>query len=316
MVNRILCVLLIFAARPVLALDDLDLDNGSSDVMSLNYYPHRRVFDFNPRINTEFHDETTTSIGETTEISRNYFTVVAGYGILEGLRFHILESLLWDQIGDHFRKKIETKTPSNGASNPTFSLAWRWLENPDSGFSADVGVNYSPSFGAHRIGDGSIDQDGNFLSGNTVAGGTIAVFWRKGFNEVELAYSANHVSQTTTVATLQVSTEISDAYWLNAISLSDRIHLSLKFYAEIGAVSYSPVQFNSVTASNIHELDQQEAYVLSHVQFGYCPDPDMALMLTLQYNDTNSSVQNVVNGNSISSENSAVIGIVSLLTQF
>lgn len=311
---------LIMAAVPCAAknikLNAAD-ENYSSDLMNLNYYPHKGWTEFNPRVSTEFHDYTETSRGQTTTIARNTVTLAATYGWIHRIQFSLLETLLWDQnLDSHTAQGVETEATSQGLSNPTITALWRFLENGKTGLSGEFGVDATPSFGSKVAGDGKNNRDGNNLSGNSSAGVALAFYWRTAFNELGIAFTVNHNSAGHTEATTAATSFDSAPYWSSSVTLNERIHIGANFFTELGGTGFLPNQSNQTTDDRVERISNQPFYINPHLLLGFSPDPDVVLTLNLMSHHAITSVNSSRTGVETTSENTAIISTVGLLHQF
>jgi hypothetical protein len=293
-------------------------DNDSTDVMNLNYYPHPGFFDFNPQVTTSFHDSTTNSNGGSATMFYNIFNVGASYGFGPRLRVHVEESFLWDQNTDSISAAgVESEATSQGLSNPTLALTWRYLEDGARGLSGDFSLSTIPSLGPKIIGDGALSRNGNNLSGATTYSAALTLYWRHAFNEMKLAVSeTQNMTGTQESATTASQTVNTDAYLSTTVTLADRIHFGPNFFVEPGATAYLGFDVDQNTSLGVQRTSQSPFYVNPQLLLGFQPDHGTAVIFSMVSHDASTVVQTSKTGAEVSTEHTTLTGSLALLHQY
>jgi hypothetical protein len=285
-----LSLIMLFAAPCFAEEEDLNQGGLSADLMSLSYFPHRNKFTVTSYIGSTIADESVNSDGSTTAIGANAFYAIMAYGISESARIGISENLLWDQINTAVANNgLQSVTTSAGFSNPTINLTWRLYDSPRNGLSADLGAGYSPSFGPKVSGSGAQSKTGNNLSGDAESSLTAALFWRWGWNEVEVSGQVTGHSSGRTEGPIQALNFDSDPYVSHQVLFIERIHFGPNFFIQGGATYYAPIKVQLKNDNNADLTLDGRGYTNPRLDIGFRPDPGIAFAVGVAYHDGTST---------------------------
>jgi len=210
---------------------------------NLIYYPHRGVFNVTLRYyrpltdNGQSFDYTGTS---TSTSSTQYDEIVPTltYGITHSIRASLAVTNVVDSTTSSTNSKsgIGTQNSTNGFSNPTLGLTWRYSNGMDSWPIAEAVLSYVPG----------LTSKNSAVTGNTTTpaqigneGGPTAIsfalpfFWHIENSEYELAPTLNSYSSYTSQGTTLGSTDNYNSYLTEALAAYYRYHFDSKWYAQL-----------------------------------------------------------------------------------
>jgi hypothetical protein len=269
---------LAFAASSLLpGLAFAEPDNLSSDITSLNYYPHSGIFYANPSESSILYDQQTSNGADNASTSSNLFTLSLAVGLRKGLWFSIADSLLWD--GNTSGGTVPGA--SSGLSNPSFTVGDRIIESENTGISLELRTKVAPSVGAQIPSNTSRYITGNNLSGSSSVSITPLLFWRNGKNELSLQTTANRnfIGQTNGVSA--ATTFSTEPYWTYSFTLADRIHIGKQFYLG-GNVAYNISDRVIRDLANLAQTTITSSPFWSYSgHFGFRPDPFVVLQFSV-----------------------------------
>jgi hypothetical protein len=310
--STLLLVLLFLAGRPAAHASD----PSSSNLMNLNYYPHVNKFEVAPHVTSTITSHSENSNNSTSNTAANEFTGAIYYGVAPSVRVSLVESLLWDSTTDQIGPLgNQVTTSAQGLSSPTLGVAWRYWEAPQAGFSGDISLTSTPSFGPKVAGDGNINLTGNNMNGSWNSTLSTALFSRQGFNEMELSGLVQRNYGGKTIGSAPTTSFTTKAQWTSSATLADRVHLGTHHFMQ-GSVD---MNFSSVsqqtTGANVNRTVTTPQGLTPRLDFGYQPDPEIVLMLSVNYHQaTTTSVAQ--NKTPVETTTTVSDGLLTLLHQF
>jgi hypothetical protein len=306
--------LILFLSPAALGQDN---DNYSTDLMNLNYYPHYQVVKLNPHITTTYHNRTTNSNGgDTTTITNQVFAGVE-YGVASRLRVVLNETLLWDQNNNAIGAAgAQTETTSAGLSDPTVGIAWRYLEDARNGFSGDLTLAVTPSFGPKITGDGSVSKTGNNLEGFWSSELSTAFYWRFRNSETSLSVTETRNFSGGVEGSTDALSFRTEPYWQTTIALAERIHFTRWFFVQASVSESLGLQIHEdVMNGNMREVTQDPP-VTTELEFGFRPAKDLVLVVATTYRTASSSTLIDKTSTENSNKSTVINGVFTLLRQF
>jgi hypothetical protein len=207
----------------------------SSDVTSLNYYPHHGHLEILPEIMASTRDESFSSTHAATYTKSEQFLMNVNYGIAHRLRLGIAEMLTTGQSRSSVSAAgISTDSTAYGLANPTVTLAWRVFDSHADGLSGDLALSASPNFGDKDTDNGTFGHEGNQLSGSWNSGAAASVFWRWGLSEAEIREAFTQVLAGQTDGNGPATTSTTRPYSTVTSNLSERFHLGSDAFVQFG----------------------------------------------------------------------------------
>jgi hypothetical protein len=291
-------------------------DNSSGDLMSLNYYPHLHRVEFNPRVVMSLQDNLATSNGATVAATHNTLQAFAGYGFAHRWRISLLEGFLWDSNSTTTGPAgAQVDSDSQGLSNPTVSVAWRYMELLESGISGDVSLATSPFLGPKVQGDSPTGRDGNNLNGYWSNSFSASFYWRLDFNEVGLTASVVQSSAgvTDTAANGPLHTTAVTTF---SAALADRIHLGRYYFLEPSATATLPYSYDQIGDDQVSKTFSAPLSVDPTLKFGFEPDPFIVIILSLQYHTGTTTLLTNATGGEVQTTSNSLTSTLSLRHQF
>ena len=263
-------------------------DNLSNNLTSLNYYPHLGAFELNSHALTTIEDKTQNSVGAIAKDGYNQFYGSMIYGIADRLRMALSETLLWDQIDDATSStSTETLTSSSGLSNPTISTAWRYMEDSSSGFSGDMTLEITPSFGPRVAGNGAISKTGNNLSGGWTEEVSTSLFWHSKLNQIELNIAATNNAPSSNDNASGGVGHTTD-YVNSSATLTDRYHLNGRHFLQIGMEFFPGSHRSTTTAAGVVTATNDLSSENTSLLYGFSPDPGIVLEISANWHPSTS----------------------------
>jgi hypothetical protein len=312
-----LAILSFLFASVAWAKDWHNFDNASTDLLSLNYYPHAGIIEIDPHVTASLIDRIANSKGTSTKVGANQIYAGVIYGIIPGLRIGLNETMLWDQVSDALATSgTETITTTSGPSDPTISFAWRYIESREARLSGDLTINVTPSFGPKVLGDGSVDKTGNNLSGGWVIEFSSSLHWRWSFNQMEINSAFTRNFESTTEGSASSSSYTTSPYWSYSLGFTDRIHLDKSHFLQ-GSLTYDP----AVSHLNSYFNDQNTRSkttdsLVPGFEFGYSPEPDYLIEASLSFHQYTASSITQPTGVVTDTSSTTLTGTIALLHQF
>ena len=266
--------------------------------MSLNYYAHEGMMRFNAQSKSSLSDTTVNSNGSGTNIFYNNFTLGLNYGLVPRLRVSVSEGLLWDQSNEG----AANSSLSNGPSDPTFTLAWRYLEAGETGLSGDISAQLVPSIGASIPANPTANVTGNNLNGYSTATAQSVLFWRYAENEFSFTGTASRrfqgqVNGTDASTTLSIS-----PLWQYSYGVADRLHLGNRFYIGISVLGNQVGNTIKNGADGIQKVVTHDGYWTYTGDLGYRPEPYYCFVFSVS-KETNSYTSSQTNTANVLSTN-------------
>jgi hypothetical protein len=275
-------ILLAGLVGPCAAWAGEDRDDLSSDITSLNYYPHKGHFYLYPRDTQALDDHSSNSNGTQTMTFSNAWTLSFSHGFGNGLRGGFSE-------GGIVNNSVHT-TNANGTTNvhnsfgvtdPSLFLNWRFLPTTDSGWSADLDGTLTPSL-AHKKA-ATNRQSGNDYNGYWAAAATGNLFWRRHSNEVGTGLTLSQHLAGNVDGDAANNTYSTDPVLIPSAAVNDRYHFNADWFIEPGVAMTLPYNNHSTYDSGTTTTDQFPFRLTSVFIIGWRLAPRTLLSLDLNY---------------------------------
>lgn len=215
----------------------------SNDVTSLNYYPHSGRYYVSARDAQTVDQRTASSAGTDNMYNENTFGATAAMGLSHGLRLSIAESYILEKENSTNAKGVTSQYTETGPSDPTITGTWRFHQEDDNGWSADVSVALTPSFGNHTA--ATVNQTGSYENGywTGAVGGTL--YLRQGINEWGANATYTERSTGKSDSDNPGNSYSTDALGYVTASFNDRLHLNNNWYVQMGLTFTFPYTSNN-----------------------------------------------------------------------
>jgi hypothetical protein len=263
---RLILTALIFA----LTAQNGMADSLSSDVTSLNYYPHHGHLAIEPEFSGTMRDEGFSSANTQTYTKAENLILNANYGIAHRLRLGVAETLTTGQSKESVSAKgLETDSTADGFSNPTVTLAWRIFDARSDGLSGDLSVDVSPNFGDKGTDNGAAGHEGNQLAGNWSDSAGASLFWRIGISEAELHESYTHNYTGHTDGAGDSTTYLTRPYSYLTSNLYERLHFGSNAFIQFGITVNSATTVVNIYDTQVTKTTQSPTYSAGRLSLGY-----------------------------------------------
>lgn len=286
----------------------------STHLSNLDFYPHAHEFEFNLHEQTTFSDQTLTNTGALSRIGYDEFYSAFRFGLEDGWRVAVADTILWDQTNDSFAASgTESVTTSAGPSNPTLTVSKRAIESETSGFAFDVAFSLSPAFGPKVNADTATAKTGNNANGGTVGTLTTSVYWQSAVNEVATVIGISDTSASTTETASNGDTR-TGSFFSTTITVSDRWHLDEQRFCQLDFEMDLPSAKDSTTAGGVVTRSEAATSGAATVTYGYLPEANN--LLEFQIEDRTSYAKSFTTAGATSSRTGIVAGTVAFLHSF
>ena len=253
--------------------------NTSYDVKSLDYMPHQGHFEFRANETQSINN----NFGSINQIS-NSFTLGFFAGILtEGLRVGITEQEVFGRTSNNYNSQTGVTNPSysNGPYDPTLLIQYRYLQNPNSGFSGDVEVDFIPNIFTNNLPEPG--QTGSSASGYYTLALTLPTWWTFSSNQIGFTPTYSHLGAgSANVTGTQIAPLVSDASSRFSILIDDRYHVNASFFVQGSfTLNFSSTRDSTFSGSPTTS-NQNPFYVAPKLILGYKASD--AFLIDLAYN--------------------------------
>lgn len=296
--------------------DQCELDDDlSSDVTSLNYYPHAGHYYLSPRDNFSIDQHSYRSTGGKSSTNSNKGVLSYAHGLGgTGWRAGFTESMLFNSVQTSTDTTgNQTINSTSGYSDPDLFLYWRFWVPKESNWSADLGLTVTPSVGRKQVSTPA--QDANDLNGywSTAVAADLYGRWEKNEVGANLTFTQRWPGQAE-------GTSPSTTYGTNSAvivsgSLTDRFHFNSDWFVDGTFLITEPYPFHQVYDSGNTDTNASPFRLDPQLKLGWRPTPFSLLSLTFTYRhyvETTSSS----NGSGSTTDVVNLDGVVSYLVQF
>jgi hypothetical protein len=293
-------------------------DNGSSDIMSLNFYAHRHVWYVNPNFFATLRDESKYDDFTDVHITSNQIFFGVAYGLFTDFRVVLQETFLWDQTTQSATNPAtgeQTASTTAGPSNPTVILAWRWLESSAAGLSGDLNLNVTPNVGPHILANADTGTVGTNYAGGASVAGVASLYWRWGFNELGTQYIQTRTFSMDSQGTTAAASSTTAPSWITSVNLRDRIHLGPRYFLGVNLLRHLAHDYTSTFGNGIVRQIHVYAFTDPSVELGFRPEPYYVLALVVGANHSSTTVT-ASNGNVSNAGNDALTAQINFSHQF
>jgi hypothetical protein len=208
------------------------------ELQNLVYYPHAGVFDATPAYVMSLNDSSQqqNDAGTETNSTTTHLYELTGtlqYGIVDRLRIGVNDNYFIDSSNKQTNSTtgVVTTSHSHGLSNPHALLVYRYIENQNSNFYADVSLNVGIDVGPAVQAYSTEGRTGNELNGNWNAALALPFYYMMGSNELGLTIQETRSFGTTSYGPKE-EVIYTTPNWTTSIILQDRYHFLPRWFVD------------------------------------------------------------------------------------
>jgi hypothetical protein len=288
------------SAQPATAQESGDPTRA---LQNLVYYPHAGQFNLTPgyTMNLNSSSQTQNDVGTETNSSVTHLYEITGnlnYGVVDRWRLGVSDDYTIDSSNNQTNTNtgVVTTSHSRGLSDPHIVGAYRFIENQESKFYADLSLNVGVKTGPAVNADSVIDRTGNQASGNWNLTLSVPFYWILGSNELGLTLQEEHFFGTTAYGNTNVNTGATSVidtspYWTTEVLIQDRFHFLERWYINPQVTfdfnTTNTAQIDGQTTSTGHDIG---FHVIPAISVGYLAAEWCLVTLNVSYtNDKNTA---------------------------
>jgi hypothetical protein len=281
----------------------------SADVTNLNYYPHAHRLYTVLTYQSPTVDTSDNSAGNSSQTNYDELGLSLAYGLGHGVRVVLGQTAIIDEEHSPTNaKNIDTSYTSSGFANPSLAVAWRFVDTPRDGYSADGTLTIVPSFGpATKTND---------YSGSSNAELAGALFYRHTNCEARATLTIIDTTDQAYEGTTSKNTGGLNSNITETADLTYRHHFGQNWFGQIGdTINFPQTNNYSYEAGNTSSTTVP-LYSSPYLAAGYRPMRDMLLGLRYTERAYSTSATSSQNSTTTYTNNNAWIFVGTLAYQF